>query len=962
MNASDFLEQQLGPAAPAAAGAPPPATGAAPAAMTADQLLTRAGIPPQAKSDEDAIDAADLGPPRNPRPLSWVEGKDYVMGPDGVRVVTVTRARRGEKGAAPPSAPPSSPPSSPPSAGGPLPHPVAQAASGFNRGLAGVAGAPVDALTFLLNGVSRGVDWAAGTDTPPIRDPFGGSASIDRLFRYLGWEQAPETTLDRYIQAGGAGVGGAAGTLLTGGLAAPRLFQPLVRPFAAAPAATAAVTAGTGATSGLGSQAGSDAARAIDPANPWLDQLLSTAGGIAGGGAPLLAAAAARAPVQVVRALRAPTQRTFQEELAGRILNEASTYGAPIDLERPAVPGQPWSLPAAAGDPGLMALKNSMDRSSPAAQGRALAEASQGNQAVRQAAGAIEPAGQPAAVEQAQRWLEGQAAAAMQARADAALAAVDRELAAAGAGHGGTREAAGLSGRAELDTALRAARAEERAIWHEIDPGGSEAPATAPIRAAVDDYVAQLTAVRRGFLPADVMALIERLPQRGAVGEIADLRGALSNARRSLYAQHRFNEANAVGGLEDAFAAGMDRLQFADPQVMARYGAARRFSAQLNERFSRGPVRDALRNAPSGGPAVQPTRTLDVIARTPEGIRQFLEATGRSPQAVAAIRDHLLRDFESKAVRPNGQLNRPALERWLRDSGARLDEVDPSLRQRLQQAGTRQQALDQVIAENAATQDWLEQSAAHRFLGQEPRQAIAQVMGGGAPAARQLMRQLAQAPEAQAGVRRALVDWLLERSSGRPVDLEGDAVVSSGALDKLVRENRAAIAEILTPEQLQMLQRVQSAARSSQAAGRAMLPNSSTYANLAGERFIDLLVGGWAGRAIRGVQRIGGAAGAALGSLGGSAGAAVGAGVGEALGADLARGLYEKPRAQIMEILRRAIDEPEFGRQLMVKASRGNAQLAGPRFLGYLLGLPTAPAAGAAAARPPASRDQVEAP
>lgn len=146
---------------------------------------------------------------------------------------------------------------------------------GANRGLANVAGAPVDLVAAGLR--------AAGV---PATDPIGGSASIANLLQSLGLESTPEgfarltnrepTQTERVVGRVGEEVGaGAIAALPVGAIArtaapvAParttigRIGQSIVAPARTAPVATAATDVALSGVSGLGA----GAAREIAPGN-----------------------------------------------------------------------------------------------------------------------------------------------------------------------------------------------------------------------------------------------------------------------------------------------------------------------------------------------------------------------------------------------------------------------------------------------------------------------------------------------------------------------------------------------------------------------------------------------------------------------------------------------------------------------------------------------------------------------
>jgi hypothetical protein len=79
--------------------------------------------------------------------------------------------------------------------------------------------------------------------------------------------------------------------------------------------------------------------------------------------------------------------------------------------------------------------------------------------------------------------------------------------------------------------------------------------------------------------------------------------------------------------------------------------------------------------------------------------------------------------------------------------------------------------------------------------------------------------------------------------------------------------------------------------------GRAKLGGSPTYSLLAGDKYLDLLLGKLGARGVRLAGKAGPAIGGIAGSLiAGRVGGGVGAAVGEGLGADIGKSLYSASR------------------------------------------------------------------
>jgi hypothetical protein len=122
--------------------------------------------------------------------------------------------------------------------------------AGINSAIAGLAGAPVDLVTGLLNNSRKGLGVPEGQGIPEIRNPVGGSASIMNLLGGIGAdprEISATTRPEQIARAVGTGIGSA----VLPGMAARAL------PMAAGPVASAIQKAiASGAQPGAATLAG----------------------------------------------------------------------------------------------------------------------------------------------------------------------------------------------------------------------------------------------------------------------------------------------------------------------------------------------------------------------------------------------------------------------------------------------------------------------------------------------------------------------------------------------------------------------------------------------------------------------------------------------------------------------------------------------------------------------------------
>jgi hypothetical protein len=167
-----------------------------------------------------------------------------------------------------------------------------QVPTGLNEGLANIAGAPVDAMS-----------WALRKAGLPIPDnAFGGSQSIKSGLGYIGANpaNAPAQTTPGQFARAASNMAASAIIPELGAAGATSMMSPAVRAatqaaLGDASAASLARNAAAGAAAGLGSEAAGQATEGT-PAEPWARLIGGTAAGVLAG--------AKLAPKQATRALK----------------------------------------------------------------------------------------------------------------------------------------------------------------------------------------------------------------------------------------------------------------------------------------------------------------------------------------------------------------------------------------------------------------------------------------------------------------------------------------------------------------------------------------------------------------------------------------------------------------------------------------------------------------------------------
>ena len=258
-------------------------------------------------------------------------------------------------------------------------------ATAGNEVLAGALGAPFDFSNWLGNQAVRGINAVTGAEIPQQTGrPWLGSENIKD---WLGVSGARAEGLNSIVRGRcrrgtmAALTGMVAGGALQAAGRAPVLARTLLGGGQEGLLGSAANLA-TGAGGGAGSAAGGDLSKLLlGEDNPYGRLIGETAGGLLGGVSTALAPAAAINTYRGGRAALLPFTPSGQQALAGKVLNESATYGAPDITPSPL--GTRPTLGQASNDPGLLALERTMQQASPAIGGELAARATENNQFIR---------------------------------------------------------------------------------------------------------------------------------------------------------------------------------------------------------------------------------------------------------------------------------------------------------------------------------------------------------------------------------------------------------------------------------------------------------------------------------------------------------------------------------------------------------------------------------------------------
>lgn len=232
---------------------------------------------------------------------------------------------------------------------------------------------------------------------------------------------------------------------------------------------------------------------------------------------------------------------------------------------------------------------------------------------------------------------------------------------------------------------------------------------------------------------------------------------------------------------------------------------------------------------------------------------------------------------------------------------------DPAVAQRYQQARAFSRDLNQAFTQNPLGRILgTDGSGAERV---NPSQTAAQLIQPGQPEKLDaLLQAVGKNPDALQAARTYFINSIMPKIQMAGTDGQGDNLINGARLQKTLYAYHSTLPKLFSPAQQQMLRAIEDSAAMAERTARAGLPGGSdTYAKLAGQSFMDHIVGKWLGHS-----------------------------TGLGLPLKMVQMLYAAPQERINALVRDAILDPKLGKQLMLKATPGNANLLSPRLLPYL--------------------------
>jgi hypothetical protein len=361
-----------------------------------------------------------------------------------------------------------------------------------------------------------------------------------------------------------------------------------------------------------------------------------------------------------------------------------------------------------------------------------------------------------------------------------------------------------------------------------------------------------------------------------------------------------------------------------DQAAADRYAAARNATRENKQTFRTGRVGDVLQGGQQGAAyrvvdADLARRFFSGQPREASDVAAYIAAVGGRPEALDAARNFLVSDLREKGIiQADGTLKPEPFARWQAQRGRSID-LFPELKPQFAKLADAQRILDETVATHEQAVKAFQTGVAKDFLkGDDPLVAVRKAFGTGNPPETfaQLTRLVAGNPDAAAGLKRAVTEFILDKfSSTAPAGASDIDFLKADGFQRFLRTNKRALRTIYGGQGVQNLEAVGAALR--RAAQRtAVTPGSPTH-----QKFSNAAKHGFGlqqGIHLTALTMIGEQLGEILAHVGGEhelVGKLVGAGIGA--GTYLVHALKQSGIKTTQDLITQAMLHPDVARELL---------------------------------------------
>ena len=839
---------------------------------------------------------------------------------------------------------------------------------GFNRNLAQILAAPTDIINFLFDKAGvKGTERFIGSSSALIQNLEAARISAspsqetlgERIAGRVGGEIAAAVPFVGVVgrAARVANVAGPAviapaqsGRVVQAGRDIARgLKETVVRPAVTKPALSAGIEVGLAASAGAAAQGALEVTEGLDPG---LRFGAETTAQVLGAAIPSALVGTVTTGVRAGKRAAGLFTEAGAKRRAGKLLQEKATD---VDAVVRRLQDQPDFVPDAeltpgqiTDDRGLLMLERQVIRADNKAGEKFEDLAGVTNRAIRrELSRALDPSsGDVSAPSRTTTARVERLKAALDSRAEQAVDLARRRIDEI---PDISKADSSIIVREELEAALKDARVQESIQWEAL-PGFQ-----VPVNALRESILARIAKLTKGADQDDVPQFVrERLvpPKKGetvsqvlfddaeSAQTMLDFRSGLLDRARTARAANESNKARILGEIAEEVRKTMDgAADNVSPEFRVLAKAAKEFSKDLNDKFTRGPVAKVLGFDSRGGAKVESVETLSRLLRPKEigrpSAQQLIRAVGGNEAVHNASADFLYKTFRDQTVNADGLIDVKAAERFL--GAAKYQEVlkeFPDVRGVLENVVDAQRIAN-AVGKNAAGRKSnildVRRSRAALFLESkgDPSSQIKAVMRDKNPAAamRELVRQMRKDKSGKAleGLRALFAEEIIERVTIAGVDDKQVNLVSAANLRNqfnsrtvVGRRNRKVMAVLYDDDAIKRLDIIIDTANAVERSANSKVGiGSDTAQNILAES-LGALIGANAGKRIPGGSPL------ILAGIGRRVGKAVFGDIGE---------------DAVGRLIAQAVNDPNVMKTFLMIPTKKNEALIRARIHGHLVNL-----------------------
>lgn len=252
-----------------------------------------------------------------------------------------------------------------------------------------------------------------------------------------------------------------------------------------------------------------------------------------------------------------------------------------------------------------------------------------------------------------------------------------------------------------------------------------------------------------------------------------------------------------------------------DKAAAERLAAATAATKERARTFGQGPVSQVLRTQGERGNYRVPDPTVAGRFFKPgvggyDAVKQFRRAAG-DEQALGVLQDYAVSDMRRTALRPDGTIDPAKFERWQSKYSEAL-RAFPDLRARFGDALAAEQSMASVAAIRKDALALYQKGIVGDLLGARSPDEVIKSVGGlfGSKTGPRDMRRLVAAtrndPDARAGLRKAVVDHMLDKfSSTAEAGTTGRAMLNADGLQKFISGNQGTLGMGFNPSEMKSM-------------------------------------------------------------------------------------------------------------------------------------------------------------